>query len=100
MAKNDEAAKKAAAKKAEEAAAAAEAAKKAEEEAAAAEAAKKATVKLVGFNVTAKQEGFRRAGRAWSKTETFVPLEELTEEQIAQLKSESMLDVEEIAKTE
>ncbi|HJW23763.1 MAG TPA: HI1506-related protein [Rhodocyclaceae bacterium] len=43
--------------------------------------------------ITAKKEGFRRAGRAWSKTPTTVDMDELTAEQIDALVLEPMLDV-------
>ncbi len=94
-----------AAKKAAEEAAAAEAAKKAAEEAAAAKAAAASgassnnpgTVKKVNaLRVTSKRDGFRRAGRAWSKEATVVSMAELSEEQIEQIKGEPMLDVAEI----
>jgi hypothetical protein len=42
------------------------------------------------LQVTAKRDGFRRAGRAWHGTST-VPLDELSEEQCLQLTSEPML---------
>lgn len=44
------------------------------------------------LRVFAKQDGFRRAGRAWSG-ETVVPLSELTDEQIEQLENEPKLVV-------
>ena len=47
------------------------------------------------LRVTAKRDGFRRAGRAWSGT-TEVPVSELTEDQVAALKAEPMLVVEEV----
>lgn len=45
------------------------------------------------LTVTAKREGFRRAGRAWSVAATTVPAAELSEEQRAALLAEPMLDV-------
>lgn len=43
--------------------------------------------------VTAEKEGFRRAGRAWSKVPTQVPVDEFNEAQIEALVGEPMLDV-------
>jgi len=43
--------------------------------------------------VTSEIEGFRRAGRAWSRTPTTVPIAELSEEQIVALEQESLLQV-------
>ncbi len=79
----------------------AEAKAKAEAEAkakAAAEAAagKGKTVKVPALSVVSSREGFRRGGRAWSKTATVVKLSELSGAQIAQIKGEAMLTVEEI----
>lgn len=48
------------------------------------------------LSVQAKREGFRRAGRAWSKEATVVPLTDLTEAEIEQLRSEPMLTVAEV----
>lgn len=87
--------------------AAQEAAKKAEAEKAAAEkaAAEAATTdeqnsgsvtKVPALSVVSSREGFRRGGRAWGKDEVVVKLSELTDEQIAQLKGESLLTVTEI----
>lgn len=47
----------------------------------------------VAIIVTAKTEGFRRAGRAWSRTPTRVEIDELTEGQLDALVAETMLDV-------
>lgn len=52
--------------------------------------------KANGLRITAKREGFRRAGRAWSMTPTEVLLADLSEGEIALLKAETMLAVEEI----
>lgn len=41
--------------------------------------------------VTSAADGFRRAGRAWSRTPTTVPLDELGEEQIIALEKEPLL---------
>lgn len=54
---------------------------------------------MQGFNalrITAAREGFRRAGRAWSKTPVDVPLADLTDDQVALLRAESLLTVEDI----
>ena len=47
------------------------------------------------LKVTAKQEGFRRAGRAWSTTPTYVPADELGDK-LDSLLEEQMLIVEEL----
>lgn len=44
--------------------------------------------------VTSTHEGFRRGGRAWSKTPTKVAIEELTQEQLDQINREPLLTVE------
>lgn len=54
------------------------------------------TVKVPALVVTSAREGFRRGGRAWSKKETTVKLSELSKEQIAQIKAESLLKVAEV----
>lgn len=51
------------------------------------------TTKVKGVRVASKQEGFRRAGRAWSAEATDVAVSDLTKEQLAQLKSDPMLVV-------
>lgn len=43
--------------------------------------------------VVSEVEGFRRAGRAWSRTPITVPVDELSEEQIAALEREPLLAV-------
>lgn len=43
--------------------------------------------------VSAKVEGFRRAGRAWSKAPVTVPVEELDDDQVQTLLAEPALDV-------
>lgn len=43
--------------------------------------------------VTSEVEGFRRAGRAWSKVPTTVPIDELSDEEIAALEAEPLLSV-------
>lgn len=45
------------------------------------------------FMITAKHDGFRRAGRAWSRAGEQVSADELTEEQIEALLAEPMLSV-------
>lgn len=52
-----------------------------------------APVAVVAFLVRARREGFRRAGRAWSAIETRVEAAELTDDQVAALLGEPMLDV-------
>jgi len=54
------------------------------------------TVKVKALSVKSSVDGFRRGGRAWGKDETTVKLSELTKEQIAQIKGESMLSVTEV----
>lgn len=48
---------------------------------------------LSALVVSARSEGFRRAGRAWSKVEQTVPARDLTDEQIEALLAEPMLSV-------
>ena len=43
--------------------------------------------------VTARRDGFRRAGRVWSKTPTTVPMDELSEADIEALAGEPLLDL-------
>ena len=57
-------------------------------------AAKKNTVR--GIRVTSSVEGFRRGGRAWSKEAVSVPLTNFTKEQLAQIRAEQRLAVEDI----
>lgn len=45
------------------------------------------------LRVIARKEGFRRAGRAWSASETRVAIEGFTDQQIMDLVAEPMLDV-------
>lgn len=56
---------------------------------------KKKNKKVPGLKVTSKKDGFRRGGRDWNGT-TEVRTDEFTKVQLAQLKSEPMLVVEEI----
>lgn len=53
--------------------------------------------KVNGLRITAKREGFRRAGRAWSNEPTEVLLSDFDEAQLAMLRAESMLTIEEVA---
>jgi hypothetical protein len=48
---------------------------------------------IYGLEVTSRQEGFRRAGRAWSTTPTVIGFSEINEEQALQLKNEPMLSI-------
>lgn len=48
---------------------------------------------IAGHWVRSKQDGFRRAGIAWSVTPTFIASGELTEQQIDALQREPMLEV-------
>jgi hypothetical protein len=43
--------------------------------------------------VTAQVDGFRRAGRAWSREQTRVEISDLTDDQVEALFAERMLDV-------
>jgi len=52
---------------------------------------------VIGLRITAAREGFRRAGRAWSRQPTDVPLADLSDDQVAMLRAEPMLTVEESA---
>lgn len=52
--------------------------------------------KVPALSIASAREGFRRAGRAWSKEATVVKLSELTKEQIAQIKGEALLTVVEV----
>lgn len=45
------------------------------------------------FIVTAQVDGFRRAGRAWSREATRVSADEFSADEIAALLAEPMLDV-------
>lgn len=49
-----------------------------------------------GLRVTAKADGFRRAGRAWSTSPVDVPLSEFDDDQVAALKEEPGLVVADI----
>ncbi len=48
---------------------------------------------IAGHWVRSKQDGFRRAGIAWSVTPTFIAFGDLTEQQIEMLQCEPMLEV-------
>lgn len=54
---------------------------------------KKKDVIATALIISSKVEGFRRAGRPWSKTEQTVSIDEFTTEQVEALLGESMLDV-------
>ncbi len=51
---------------------------------------------VVGLTVTCRGDSFWRAGRHWTSKPITVALEDLTEEQIEQLKAEPMLMVEDV----
>ncbi len=53
---------------------------------------------VIRLRITAAHEGFRRAGRAWSKQPTDVPLDDLSDDQVKLLLEEDgrMLTVEEV----
>lgn len=46
-----------------------------------------------GLKVTSSQDGFRRAGRAWSTTPTVIALSEFSQEEFAALEAESTLSI-------
>ncbi|MBO3701057.1 MAG: hypothetical protein J5W83_00750 [Candidatus Accumulibacter sp.] len=46
------------------------------------------------FAISSRVEGFRRAGRAWSKAPETVPADVLSDEQLAAMQAEPMLVVE------
>jgi hypothetical protein len=48
---------------------------------------------VVAVIVTSEVEGFRRAGRAWSRTPTTVPIDELDDAAIIALEAEPLLQV-------
>ncbi len=52
--------------------------------------------KVPGIRVVAKADGFRRAGRAWSKAGTDLPLADLKKAEIAALRAEPRLTVTDI----
>lgn len=60
----------------------------------------KSTDKATHLAVRALRDGFRRAGRAWSKEETTVPLAELDEAQVAALEAEPLLVVKRVTVVE
>lgn len=51
---------------------------------------------VIGLRVTAQTEGFRRAGRAWSRQPTEIPLDGLSDADVAALMGEPMLTVEDV----
>lgn len=48
---------------------------------------------VVALLITSQVEGFRRAGRAWGKTQTRVEIDDLTEQEVIALFDEPMLEV-------
>lgn len=48
---------------------------------------------VTAYLIKAKRDGYRRAGRAWSKTETRVEAADLTVEQVAAILADPRLDV-------
>ena len=62
--------------------------------------AAKSNDKATHLAVRALRDGFRRAGRAWSKEETTVPLAELDEAQVAALEAEPLLVVKRVTVVE
>ena len=48
------------------------------------------------LRVRSSADGFRRAGRAWTKEAAVVPLSELTKAEIEQIRNEPMLAVTEV----
>jgi hypothetical protein len=58
-------------------------------------AEQKKTKKVPGLKVTSKKDGFRRGGREWQGI-TELRADELTKEQLVQVKNEPLLVVEEI----
>lgn len=52
--------------------------------------------KVPGIRVVAKVDGFRRAGRAWSKEGTELPLASLKKPELAALRAEPKLTVTDI----
>lgn len=48
---------------------------------------------IESVTVTSEVEGFRRGGRAWSRTPITIPFDELSEEQIIALEKEPLLQV-------
>lgn len=59
----------------------------------AAEASVAGEIKATALLVTARRDGFRRCGRAWSREQTRVPIDELTADEVEALLAEPMLDV-------
>lgn len=53
-------------------------------------------IKAPALSVVASRDGFRRAGRAWSREATVVKLSELSDEQIEQIEGEALLTVTEV----
>lgn len=57
---------------------------------------KQKTKKIKALRITARRPGFRRAGHAWPATPTDVPKSELSLSQVAALRGELMLTVEDV----
>lgn len=55
--------------------------------------AKPAVKTVKGLRIQSSADGFRRAGRPWSRVAEDVPLSEFSQEQIAQLRAEKLLVV-------
>lgn len=56
---------------------------------------KKTSKKTPGLRVTSKRDGFRRGGREWSGS-TELALDALSKDQLAQIRAEPLLIVEDI----
>lgn len=48
------------------------------------------------LQITARRDGFRRAGRSWSRAATTIAIADLTQAEIDALRTEPMLDVVEV----
>lgn len=60
------------------------------------QAAKKAGDATQGVEVIAKTDVFYRAGRQWGQTPTVVPLSDLTEDELQELRDEPLLIVRDV----
>lgn len=56
---------------------------------------KKTSAAIPALRIVSAREGFRRANRAWTIQPFIVAVSEFSDEELAQLKSEAMLTVEE-----
>lgn len=52
--------------------------------------------KIAAITVTCAREGFRRGGRAWFVAPVTVPVADFTDEQLAQIRAEPLLTVEDV----